>query len=89
MVLVTDGKSNVPLEVGGNIRRELSTVLHHVISEGINVLVVDMSSHGSKLASEIAEEVNGRYYQPERLNKETLYKAISDQRDDASYFTNV
>ncbi len=89
MVLVTDGKSNVPLEVGGNIRRELSMVLHHVISEGINVLVVDMSSHGSKLASEIAEEVNGRYYQPERLNKETLYKAISDQRDDASYFTNV
>ncbi len=89
MVLVTDGKSNVPLEVGGNIRRELSTVLHHVISEGIHVLVVDMSSHGSKLASEIAEEVNGRYYQPERLNKETLYKAISDQRDDASYFTNV
>jgi len=89
MVLVTDGKSNVPLEVGGNIRRELSMVLHYVISEGIHVLVVDMSSHGSKLASEIAEEVNGRYYQPERLNKETLYKAISDQRDDASYFTNV
>ncbi|MBC2699313.1 MAG: VWA domain-containing protein [ANME-2 cluster archaeon] len=89
MVLVTDGKSNVPLEVGGNIRRELSMVLHYVISEGIHVLIVDMSSHGSKLASEIAEEVNGRYYQPERLNKETLYKAISDQRDDASYFTNV
>ena len=89
MVLVTDGKSNVPLEVGGNIRRELSMVLHYVKSEGIHVLVVDMSSHGSKLASEIAEEVNGRYYQPERLNKETLYKAISDQRDDASYFTNV
>ena len=89
MVLVTDGKSNVPLEVGGNIRRELSMVLHHVANEGVHVLVVDMSSHGSKLASEIAEEVNGRYYQPERLNKETLYKAISDQRDDASYFTNV
>lgn len=89
MVLVTDGKSNVPLEVGGNIRRELSKVLHHLISEGIHLLVVDMSSHGSKLASEIAEEVNGRYYQPERLNKETLYKAISDQRDDASHFTNV
>ena len=89
MVLVTDGKSNVPLEVGGNIRRELSMVLHHVISEGIHVLVVDMSSNGSKLASEIAEEVNGRYYHPERLSKETLYNAISDQRDDASYFTNV
>lgn len=89
MVLVTDGKSNVPLEVGGNIRRELSMVLHHVVNEGVQVLVVDMSSHGSKLASGIAEEVNGRYYHPERMNKETLYNAISDQRDDASYFTNV
>jgi len=89
MVLVTDGKSNVPLEVSGNIRRELSMVLHHVVHEGIHVLVVDMSSHGSKLASEIAEEVNGRYYHPEQLSKETLYKAISNQRDDASYFSNV
>ncbi len=89
MVLVTDGKSNVPLEVGGNIRRELSMVLHHVVNEGVHVLVVDMSSHGSKLASEIAEEVNGRYYHPERLSKEMLYNAISNQRDDASYFTNV
>jgi len=89
MVLVTDGKSNVPLEVSGNIRRELSMVLHHVVHEGIHVLVVDMSSHGSELASEIADEVNGRYYHPERLSKETLYNAISDQRDDASYFTNV
>jgi Mg-chelatase subunit ChlD len=89
MVLVTDGKSNVPLEVSGNIHRELSMVLHHVVKEGIHVLVVDMSNHGSKLASDIAEDVKGRYYHPERLSKETLYNAISDQRDDASYFTNV
>jgi Mg-chelatase subunit ChlD len=89
MVLVTDGKSNVPLEVGGNIRRELSMVLQYVVNEGIHVLVVDMSSRGSKLASEIAEEVNGRYFHPELLSKETLYNAISNQRDDSSYFTNV
>ena len=89
MVLVTDGRSNVPLEVGGNIRRELSMVLQYVVNEGIHVLVVDMSSSGSKLAREIAEEVNGRYFHPERLSKETLYNAISNQRDDASYFTNV
>ena len=89
MVLVTDGKSDVPLEVGGNINRELSMVLHHVVNEGVHVLVVDMSSHGSKLAREIAEEVNGRYCHPERLNKEILYNAISEQRYDASYYTNV
>lgn len=89
MVLVTDGKANVPLEVGGNIRRELSMVLKYVLNEGVHVLVVDMSSKGSQLAREISDETGGRYYHPERLDKETLYKAISDQRDDASYFTNV
>lgn len=89
MVLVTDGKANMPLEVGGNIRRELSMVLRYVINEGIHLLVVDMSSTGSVLANEIAEETNGKYYHPEQLSMETLYKAISEERDDVSNFANV
>lgn len=89
MVLVTDGKVNVPLEVGGNIRRELSTVMKYIVNEGIHLLVVDMSSEGSELAFEISERTGGRYYHPDRLSKETLYKAISDQRDEATYFANV
>ncbi|MDF1558192.1 MAG: VWA domain-containing protein [ANME-2 cluster archaeon] len=89
MVLVTDGKVNMPLEVGGNIRRELSTVMKYIVNEGIHLLVVDMSSEGSELAFEISEGTGGRYYHPDRLSKETLYKAISDQRDEATYFANV
>lgn len=89
MVLVTDGKANVPLEVGGSIQRELSTVLKYLINEGIHVLVVDLSSTGSDLAREISVKSGGRYYHPERLSKENLYKAISDERDDVSYFSNV
>jgi magnesium chelatase subunit D len=89
MILVTDGKANMPLEVGGNIRRELALILKYVISEGIHLLAVDMSSQGSELATEITRMTGGRYFHPERLSKESLYKAISDERDDDSYFTNV
>ena len=89
MILVTDGKANVPLEVGGNIHRELLVVLKYLVHEGIHVLVVDMSSKGSDLAREISEKSGGRYYHPERLSKETLYKIISNERDDVSYFAKV
>jgi Mg-chelatase subunit ChlD len=89
MILVTDGKANVPLEVGGNIHRELLVVLKYLVNEGIHVLVVDMSSKGSDLAREISEKSGGRYYHPERLSKENLYKIISNERDDVSYFTEV
>jgi len=89
MILVTDGKANVPLEVGGNIHRELLVVLKYLVNEGIHVLVVDMSSKGSDLAREISEKSGGRYYHPERLSKENLYKIISNERDDVSYFAKV
>ena len=89
MILVTDGKVNVPLEVGGNIRRELATVMRYLVNEGIQILVVDMSSEGSELAFEISEGTGGRYYHPDRLSKETLYKAISEQRDEVTNFANV
>jgi len=89
MVLVTDGKVNVPLEVSGNIRRELAMVMKYIVNEGIHLLVVDMSSEGSELAFEISDETGGRYYHPDRLSKETLYKAISDERDEATNFANV
>ncbi|MBE0523015.1 MAG: VWA domain-containing protein [Methanosarcinales archaeon] len=89
MILVTDGKANVPLEVGGNIHRELMVVLKYLVNEGIHVLVVDMSSEGSYLAREISEKSGGRYYHPEHLSKENLYKIISNERDDVSYFAKV
>ncbi|MCD4843883.1 MAG: VWA domain-containing protein [Methanosarcinales archaeon] len=89
MILVTDGKANIPLEVGANIHRELSMILNYVVNEGIHVLTVDMNSHGSKLAREISQKTNGRYFHPESLSKESLYKVISNERDDVSYFAKI
>ena len=64
-------------------------MLKYLVNEGIHVLVVDMSSKGSDLAREISEKSGERYYHPERLSKENLYKIISNEQDDVSYFAKV
>ncbi|HID27611.1 MAG TPA: VWA domain-containing protein [Methanosarcinales archaeon] len=81
LVLVTDGTANVPLEIGGNIERELYQICRYLNKEGINVLVVDISASGSDLARKIADTCAGKYYHPDILSKEILYYAITDERD--------
>ncbi|WP_440953343.1 VWA domain-containing protein [Methanococcoides sp. FTZ1] len=82
MILVTDGTANVPLDLGGNIRRELMQVCKRIADQKVNMLVVDISKSGSELAGELAEVAGGRYYHPVLLSKETLYSAIKEERDD-------
>jgi hypothetical protein len=48
-----------------------------------------MDNHGSKLAREISQKTKGRYFHPESLSKESLYDAISNERDDVSYFAKM
>ncbi|AKB85971.1 VWA domain-containing protein [Methanococcoides methylutens] len=82
MILVTDGTANVPLRLGGNIKRELMQVCKRIADQKVNMLVVDISNDGSELAEELAEVAGGRYYHPVLLSKETLYSAIKEERDD-------
>ncbi|MGM0770316.1 MAG: VWA domain-containing protein [Halobacteriota archaeon] len=82
MILVTDGTANVPLRLGGNIKRELMQVCRRIADQKVNMLVVDISNEGSELAGELAEVAGGRYYHPVLLSKETLYSAIKEERDD-------
>jgi magnesium chelatase subunit D len=84
MVLVTDGTANVPLNIGGNIKREIMQVCSRVSNSRINALVVDISNTGSKLAVEVSHKCNGRYYHPVSLSKEALYNAIKEERDDTA-----
>ena len=86
MVIVTDGTANVPLNLGGNIRREIVQVCSQVVANKVNVLVVDISESGSDLAMDVSGSCAGRYYHPRSLSKEALYSAIKKERDDkASY----
>ncbi|MDF1533904.1 MAG: VWA domain-containing protein, partial [Methanosarcinaceae archaeon] len=82
MVIVTDGTANVPLHLGGNIRREILHVCSQIVDNKVNVLIVDISENGSDLAMGISGACEGQYYHPRSLSKEALYSAIKKERDD-------
>ena len=82
MVIVTDGTANVPLHLGGSIRREIIQVCSRIVANKVNVLVVDISENGSDLAMNVSDSCGGRYYHPRSLSKEALYSAIKKERDD-------
>ncbi len=88
MILVTDGTANVSLEVGGNIRRELLRTARQIAHYKVNLLVVDISKEGSEEALNIAAECMGKYYHPVLLSKESLYSAITEERDDVASTLN-
>jgi len=64
MIVLTNGKTNVPLEHGGNIRRELTTVCRMVRVYNIKSLFIDTSIHGSIRVRELAMLCGGKYYHP-------------------------
>ncbi|MEA1866060.1 MAG: VWA domain-containing protein [Euryarchaeota archaeon] len=80
LVLITDGTANMPLAVGGNIRREISGV-GRLLKQNAKVLVIDISEEGSDLAESISRMCDGRYYHPSRMSQQTVYHAIKDQQD--------
>ncbi len=82
MVIVTDGTANVPLHLGGSIKREILQVCSRIIGSKVNALIVDISENGSDLAMGISGACGGRYYHPRSLSKEALYSAIKKERDD-------
>ena len=88
MVIVTDGTANVPLFIGGNIKREILQVCNRISNSRINVLVVDISDKGSNLAVAVSHKCHGRYYHPVSLSKEALYNAISEERDDTAGYAS-
>ncbi|NOR49148.1 MAG: VWA domain-containing protein [Methanosarcinaceae archaeon] len=82
MVIVTDGTANVPLHLGGSIKREILQVCSRIVGSKVNALIVDISENGSDLAMGISGACGGRYYHPRSLSKEALYSAIKKERDD-------
>ena len=82
MVIVTDGTANVPLNLGGSIKREIVQVCSQIVANKVNALIVDISESGSDLAMGISGACGGRYYHPRSLSKEALYSAIKKERDD-------
>ena len=82
MVIVTDGTANVPLHLGGNIKREIIQICSQVVDNKVSALIVDISETGSVLAMAVSDACAGKYYHPRSLSKEALYSAIKKERDD-------
>ncbi|HJH28823.1 MAG TPA: VWA domain-containing protein [Methanosarcinaceae archaeon] len=82
MVIVTDGTANVPLNLGGSIKREIVQVCSRIVANKVNALIVDISEDGSVLAMAVSDVCEGKYYHPRSLSKEALYSAIKKERDD-------
>ena len=86
MVLITDGVANVPLEVGGNIERELKRICHIIKEKNVNMLVVDISEQGAPLALDICKECGGRYLHQGGLTEKGLYRAIKTEQETISAY---
>nr|QNT35571.1 hypothetical protein HCAOCCDF_00019 [uncultured Methanosarcinales archaeon] len=83
LALITDGTANMPMDVGGNIDREISNICRLLGTGHINVLVIDISEDGADLASNIANACNGRYYHPSQMSQQALYNAIKCEQESA------
>ena len=76
MVLVSDGKGNVPIKTG--VREEIVSIASEIAKESINLVVVD-SNHGLLnlgYSKEIAEVSGGRYYNLAELEAQNLVDVV-------------
>jgi len=78
LVLLSDGESNVPLQPGGSIARELDDITDLLQAERIRVLAVDSgaSIEGQHTLQRIAEGTGGTYMRLERMRAQGVYKAV-------------
>jgi magnesium chelatase subunit D len=83
LALITDGTANMPMDVGGNIEREISNICRRLEAGHVNALVIDISEEGAELASDIANACNGRYYHPSKMSQQALYNAIKCEQESA------
>ena len=83
LALITDGTANMPMDVGGNIEREISNICRRLDAGHVNALVIDISEDGAELASDIASACNGRYYHPSQMSQQALYNAIKREQESA------
>lgn len=80
LALITDGTANMPLEIGGNIEREIANICR-LLKQDINVLVIDISEEGADLAENIARACNGRCHHPSHMSQQALYNAIKREQE--------
>lgn len=90
-VLLSDGRANVPLVQGGDVRRELMHLPYLFERTSLTPVVVDVSPRGSPFLREFSRVCKGRYYHPPTqryhqvaLAQELLNSLNSGEKDRAN-----
>ncbi|HIE30929.1 MAG TPA: putative cobaltochelatase [Methanosarcinales archaeon] len=89
MILISDGRANVPLVDGDlGIREELWNIAEEARSAGIHLVVLDTESAGRSFVKmqlgycrDIAERACGRYYSVDDLSSGTVQNIVSYEQE--------
>ena len=76
MVLVSDGKGNVP--IANNVKQEAISIATEIKKRGINLVVIDYDDGFLKLGynKEIVEAGDGKYYRLEKLDSDSVVDIV-------------
>lgn len=78
VVLITDGKANVPLKEGTNAGEEAFEIAGSIHVPGVSWVVIDAESGRMRLgnAAELAERLSGDYFRLEDMNADSLARMV-------------
>lgn len=76
MVLVSDGRGNVP--INENVRMEVLSIAERIREKGVHLVVIDTETGLAKIGynREIAETANGQYTRIEDLSPESVTREV-------------
>ena len=87
MILISDGRANVPLWDGG-IKEELRKIAEEARSAGIHLIVLDTESAGGAFikmqlgyCKDIAEHAGGRYYSVDQLSSGQVHEIVATEQE--------
>jgi magnesium chelatase subunit D len=88
MVLISDGRANVPVGENGSIKDELLLIAEEARSAGIHVVVLDTETVGGSFVKMqlgycrmLAENAGGRYFPVERLSSGEVHDIVAHEQD--------
>jgi magnesium chelatase subunit D len=87
MILISDGRANVPLG-DASVKEELLGIAEDARSAGIHIVVLDTESAGRSFVKmqlgyckDIAEHAGGRYYSVEDLSSGTVRNIVANEQE--------
>ena len=88
MVLISDGRANVPVRDNGSIKEELLSIAEEARSAGIHVVILDTETVGGSFVKmqlgycrAIAEHAGGRYFSVDHLSSGEVHDIITHEKE--------